>query len=116
MREWALVERQRIVAERDSVRSMCDELRRDRDGAVTKLADAFRCAEQLQRHKELADRELLRLRSRRAALVGRSASRTRARLAGSRATASRAAPTTAATRPSTATWPSGSKRRWPSTW
>uniref|UniRef100_A0A915I813 Uncharacterized protein n=1 Tax=Romanomermis culicivorax TaxID=13658 RepID=A0A915I813_ROMCU len=64
MREWALVERQRIVAERDSIRAMCDELRRDRDNAVTKLADAFRDTEELQRYKEQAERELKRMRDR----------------------------------------------------
>jgi hypothetical protein len=35
---WALAERERIVTERDALRHMCDELRQERDDAITKFA------------------------------------------------------------------------------
>lgn len=61
-RDWALGERQRIVAERDSMRTMCDTLRRERDDAITKLAVAIRDTDELQRQKELAERELKKIK------------------------------------------------------
>lgn len=62
-RDWALSERQRIVAERDSMRTMCDTLRRERDDAITKLAVAIRDTDELQRQKEQAERELKKIKS-----------------------------------------------------
>lgn len=61
-RDWALSERQRIVAERDSMRAMCDTLRRERDDAITRLATAIRDTDELQRQKQLAEREWKKLR------------------------------------------------------
>jgi discs large protein 5 len=41
-RDWAIIEREKIVQERDSVRNLCDELRRERDTATSKLLAAIR--------------------------------------------------------------------------
>lgn len=38
---WALHERERIVGERDSLRQACDALRDERDGAISKYAQAL---------------------------------------------------------------------------
>lgn len=41
-RDWAIHEREKIVQERDSVRNLCDELRKERDTATSKLLAAIR--------------------------------------------------------------------------
>lgn len=41
-RDWAITEREKIVQERDSVRNLCDELRKERDTATSKLLAAIR--------------------------------------------------------------------------
>lgn len=41
-RDWAISEREKIVQERDSVRNLCDELRKERDTATSKLLAAIR--------------------------------------------------------------------------
>lgn len=40
-REQVIVERDKLVSERNSIRLLCDRLRRERDGAVSKLAEAL---------------------------------------------------------------------------
>lgn len=41
-RDWAIVEREKIVHERDSMRNLCDELRKERDTSTSKLLSAIR--------------------------------------------------------------------------
>lgn len=82
-RDWAFQERDKIVAERESIRSvcrrahiqgrargvgvspllssprtLCDNLRRERDRAVSDLADALRNLDDMRKQKNDALREL----------------------------------------------------------
>ena len=63
-RDWALGERERTLSERDSIRTMCDQLRRERDDAISSLAKAIKDSDDLQRQREKAERELKQLRDR----------------------------------------------------
>ena len=59
-RDWAFSERDKIVAERESVRALCDNLRREKDKAVGNLAQALRDLddtrrELLRRNNEVKD-------------------------------------------------------------
>ncbi|XP_016144430.1 disks large homolog 5-like [Sinocyclocheilus grahami] len=61
-RDWAFQERDKIVAERESIRTLCDNLRRERDRAVSDLADALRNLDDLRKQKNDAVRELKELK------------------------------------------------------
>jgi len=61
-REWAFGERDKIVSERDSVRILCDQLRRERDGAVSNLYSALKDSDDIRRQKNDAIRELKEFR------------------------------------------------------
>ncbi|CAB1343842.1 unnamed protein product, partial [Coregonus sp. 'balchen'] len=62
-RDWAFQERDKIVAERESIRTLCDNLRRERDRAVSDLADALRNLDDMRKQKNDASRELKELNS-----------------------------------------------------
>ncbi|KAK7918612.1 hypothetical protein WMY93_009896 [Mugilogobius chulae] len=57
-RDWAFQERDKIVAERESIRTLCDNLRRERDRAVSDLADALRNLDDTRKQKNDSAREL----------------------------------------------------------
>uniref|UniRef100_A0A3Q2X996 Discs large MAGUK scaffold protein 5 n=1 Tax=Hippocampus comes TaxID=109280 RepID=A0A3Q2X996_HIPCM len=59
-RDWAFQERDKIVGERESV-TLCDNLRRERDRAVSDLADALRNLDDTRKQKNDAVRELKEL-------------------------------------------------------
>ncbi|XP_037836590.1 disks large homolog 5 isoform X2 [Kryptolebias marmoratus] len=61
-RDWAFQERDKIVAERESIRTLCDNLRRERDRAVSDLADALRNLDDMRKQKNDAARELKELK------------------------------------------------------
>ncbi|KAL6101940.1 dlg5 [Pungitius sinensis] len=61
-RDWAFQERDKIVAERESIRTLCDNLRRERDRAVSDLADALRNLDDTRKQKNDALRELKELK------------------------------------------------------
>ena len=61
-REWAFGERDKIVSERDGVRVLCDQLRHERDGAVSDLFSALRDSDDIRRQKNDAIRELKEFR------------------------------------------------------
>ncbi|XP_047233002.1 disks large homolog 5-like isoform X4 [Girardinichthys multiradiatus] len=61
-RDWAFQERDKIVAERESIRTLCDNLRRERDRAVSDLADALRNLDDTRKQKNDAARELKELK------------------------------------------------------
>ncbi|XP_008312731.1 disks large homolog 5 isoform X2 [Cynoglossus semilaevis] len=61
-RDWAFQERDKIVAERESIRTLCDNLRRERDRAVSELADALRNLDDMRKQKNDAARELKELK------------------------------------------------------
>ena len=62
-RDWALHERQKIVQERDSIRTLCDSLRHERDRAVSDKAKTLRDCDELKKQKTEACKELKETRS-----------------------------------------------------
>lgn len=58
-RDWAFSERDKIVLERESIRALCDRLRKERDRAVSELAEALRDSDDAKRQ---ANKELNELR------------------------------------------------------
>lgn len=61
-RDWAFSERDKIVLERESIRSLCDKLRRERDRAVSDLAEALRDSDDIKRQRNEASKELKELK------------------------------------------------------
>lgn len=61
-RDWAFTERDKIVRERESIRTLCDKLRHERDNAVSKLAEAIRDSEELTKQKNDTVKELKELK------------------------------------------------------
>ncbi|OTF71928.1 hypothetical protein BLA29_006377, partial [Euroglyphus maynei] len=57
-RDCAINERDKIVLERESVRALCDKLRRERDRKISDLADALRELYESRRQKNEATKEL----------------------------------------------------------
>jgi hypothetical protein len=60
-RDWALAERERIVAERESLRLMCDQLRLERDDAITKFANAIKDADEQRTQRRHTDIQNVKL-------------------------------------------------------
>ena len=52
-RDWAFSERDKVIRERDSIRTLSDNLRREKDRAVAKLAEALRESDDIQKHNSL---------------------------------------------------------------
>lgn len=61
-RDWAFIERDKIVQERESIRKQCDELRRERDRAVSYHAEELRTLDELKRFKIATSKELQDMR------------------------------------------------------
>nr|XP_020460621.1 disks large homolog 5-like isoform X2 [Monopterus albus] len=61
-RDWAFQERDKIVAERESIRTLCDKLRRERDRAVSDLAESLRNLDDMRKQKNDSARELKELK------------------------------------------------------
>ena len=57
-RDWAFSERDKIVLERESIRTLCDKLRRERDRAVSEQAEALRDLDDLKKQKNEISKEL----------------------------------------------------------
>ncbi|KAF7405653.1 hypothetical protein HZH68_005022 [Vespula germanica] len=57
-RDWAFSERDKIVLERESIRTLCDRLRKERDRAVSELAGALRDSDDIKKQRNEASREL----------------------------------------------------------
>lgn len=57
-RDWAFGERDKIVLERESIRTLCDRLRRERDRAVSDLAEALRDSDDVKRQRNETAKEL----------------------------------------------------------
>lgn len=57
-RDWAFGERDKIVLERESIRTLCDRLRRERDRAVSDLAEALRDSDDVKRQRNEIVKEL----------------------------------------------------------
>lgn len=63
-RDWAFSERDKIMREKESLRTLCESLRRERDRAVSDLAEALSESEEIKRQKNLATKQLKELRDR----------------------------------------------------
>ena len=63
-RDWAFSERDKIMREKESLRTLCESLRRERDRAVSDLAEALSESEEIKRQKTLASKQLKELRER----------------------------------------------------
>ncbi|GLG94078.1 Disks large 1 tumor suppressor protein, partial [Gryllus bimaculatus] len=63
-RDWAFAERDKIVLERESIRTLCDRLRRERDRAVSDLAAALRDSDDIKKQRNEASKELKDLKER----------------------------------------------------
>jgi hypothetical protein len=61
-RDWAFSEIDKTVQERESIRTLCDNLRRDRDRAVSELARALRSSDEYEKQKNDAVKELKEIR------------------------------------------------------
>lgn len=61
-RDWAFGERDKIVAERESIRTLGDNLRRDRDRAVSDLAQALRDSDEVKKQRNDACKQLADIR------------------------------------------------------
>ncbi|XP_016842617.1 disks large homolog 5 isoform X3 [Nasonia vitripennis] len=57
-RDWAFSERDKIVLERESIRTLCDRLRKERDRAVSDLANALRDSDDIKKQRNEASKEL----------------------------------------------------------
>uniref|UniRef100_A0A8D8WDJ1 Disks large homolog 5 n=1 Tax=Cacopsylla melanoneura TaxID=428564 RepID=A0A8D8WDJ1_9HEMI len=57
-RDWAFSERDKIVLERESIRTLCDKLRKERDRAVSDLAEALRDSDNIKKLKNETSKEL----------------------------------------------------------
>ena len=57
-RDWAFVERDKILRERDSIRSFCDELRHQRDKAISELAESLRESDELRKQKTMTIKQI----------------------------------------------------------
>ena len=51
-------ERDKVVMERESIRTLCDRLRRERDRAVSDLAEALRDTDDIKRQRNDSSKEL----------------------------------------------------------
>lgn len=61
-RDWALGERDKIVQEREGIRSLCESLRHQRDRAVSDKAQALRDYDNIKKEKMEACKELKEVR------------------------------------------------------
>ncbi|KAJ8915027.1 hypothetical protein NQ315_016002 [Exocentrus adspersus] len=61
-RDWAFSERDKIVLERESIRTLCDNMRKERDRAVSELAESLRESDAIkkQRNELLKETKALR--------------------------------------------------------
>ncbi|XP_065342347.1 disks large homolog 5 isoform X2 [Cloeon dipterum] len=61
-RDWSFSERDKIVLERESIRTLCDRLRKERDRAVSDLAEALRDSDDIKKQRNEASKELKELK------------------------------------------------------
>merc|ERR1712129_261782 len=56
-RDWAFSERDKVVLERESIRTLCDKLRRERDRAVSELAEALRDSDDIKKERNATQKK-----------------------------------------------------------
>lgn len=61
-RDWAFSERDKIVLERESIRTLCDNMRKERDRAVSELAESLRESDAIkkQRNELMKENKMLK--------------------------------------------------------
>jgi uncharacterized coiled-coil DUF342 family protein len=60
-RDWALNERDKVIKERESIRALCDDLRHQRDKAISDLVESLRDTDELKKHKIMAFKQIQKL-------------------------------------------------------
>ena len=60
-RDWALQDRDRAIAERESIQALCDELRKERDRVVVQLAEALESSNLKQRETNLKWKQIFEM-------------------------------------------------------
>ncbi|RWS03541.1 Disks large-like protein [Dinothrombium tinctorium] len=73
--DWAFSERDKIVLERESIRALCDKYRRERDRAVSDLAEALMDSDDIKRQRNEASKELKDLKDKFESHFGKEATR-----------------------------------------
>ncbi|CAH1793992.1 unnamed protein product [Owenia fusiformis] len=68
-RDWAFDERDKIVQERESIRTLCDKLRRERDKAVSEQMGALRDLDELKKQKQEAMKDAKEYKERYTAMM-----------------------------------------------
>ncbi|XP_074038201.1 MAGUK family member discs large 5 isoform X1 [Leptinotarsa decemlineata] len=61
-RDWAFSERDKIVLERESIRTLCDNMRKERDRAVSELAESLRESDAVKKQRNELVKETKALR------------------------------------------------------
>ncbi|XP_018325504.1 disks large homolog 5 [Agrilus planipennis] len=61
-RDWAFSERDKIVLERESIRTLCDNMRKERDRAVSELAEALRESDAIKKQRNELMKEVKMLK------------------------------------------------------
>ena len=61
-RDWVFSERDKIVRERESIRTLCDKLRRERDSVFSQFMSAVKDSDEMKQSKLEAQRQLKELR------------------------------------------------------
>lgn len=61
-RDWAFSERDKIVLERESIRTLCDNMRKERDRAVSELAEALRESDAIKKQRNELVKEVKMLK------------------------------------------------------
>lgn len=62
MRDWAFKERDKVVQERESIRTLSDQMRKERDLTVNKLAESLRKADDMENQRNKSFRDLQEIR------------------------------------------------------
>ncbi|XP_002069223.3 disks large homolog 5 [Drosophila willistoni] len=58
VRDWAISQREKIVQERDSVKTLCDKMRHERDKAISDSLMAIRDSEKIKKLKDEAQKKI----------------------------------------------------------
>ncbi|XP_017769494.1 PREDICTED: disks large homolog 5 [Nicrophorus vespilloides] len=61
-RDWAFSERDKIVLERESIRTLCDNMRKERDRAVSELAESLRESDAIKKQRNELIKEVKMLK------------------------------------------------------
>ena len=60
-RDWIFNERDKVLKERESIRGLCDDLRHQRDKAISELAESLRQIDEIQKQNTNAYQQIYKL-------------------------------------------------------